>query len=150
MDPVSLLHLQQLDEQRIERKKLIRKRWRKSLIIAKEICQVRANLLNFKVQVKSSTFLWSFSSEIKKIEFDYIKFNLEHKKIRQQQLTLKITGNRSTRFEERILETHSNDTQLTGLYTNSIYSFSQLINIHFQLWSRIFSSRILEIEKNVR
>jgi len=76
VDPISLRHLQDLDEKRIERKKLIRRRWRKSLIIA--------------------------------------KFNLEHKKIRQQQLTLTITGNRSTRFEERVLENSKNESQLTA------------------------------------
>lgn len=32
------------------------------------------------------------------------RFNLEHKRVRQQHLTLKLNGNRPVRFEERVLE----------------------------------------------
>ena len=46
--------------------------------------------------------------------YSIVKFNLEHKRIRQQKLTLKITGNRSTRFEERVLEKDKNESAVTG------------------------------------
>ena len=69
-------HLQELEYKREQKKELIKKRWRKSLIIA--------------------------------------KFNLEHKRIRQQQLTLKLTGDKSLRFEERILQKQQEESPMTG------------------------------------
>jgi len=70
LDPDSLKRLRELENERIQRKELVRKRWRKVLTIA--------------------------------------KFNLSHKRIRQQQLTLKLSGNRPVRFEERVLEQSMN------------------------------------------
>ena len=66
LDPDSLRRLQELDKDRQDKKDLIRKRWRKVLVVA--------------------------------------RFNLEHKRVRQQHLTLKLNGNRPVRFEERVLE----------------------------------------------
>jgi len=77
LDPTSLRHLQELEYKREQKKELIKKRWRKSLIIA--------------------------------------KFNLEHKRIRQQQLTLKLTGDKSLRFEERILQKQQEESPMTDV-----------------------------------
>ena len=103
LDPDSLKRLRELENERIQRKELVRKRWRKVLTIA--------------------------------------KFNLSHKRIRQQQLTLKLSGNRPVRFEERVLEQSMNtEAPPTGTFYTWILAI--LIDV-----SCNFSTRMVEIEE---